>query len=119
MRNEYHKFQELGILKLHGRLDTMESAKLKETLFFYLQDSKRLLLDLDRVNYMDSSGLRAILFGLKKAIGVDGDIRLANIPPQVKMILELTRANQLFKSYQNTDSGYTSWSSELQKKGER
>lgn len=114
MKNEYHKFQELGIVKLHGRLDTMESAQLKEALFFYLQDSKRLLLDLGRVNYMDSSGLRALLFGLKKAIGVDGDIRLANIQPQVKMTLEITTADRLFKSYKSTDNGYTSWSSELQ-----
>lgn len=113
MKNEYHKFQELGIVKLHGRLDTMEATKLKEALFFYLKDSKRLLLDLDQVSYMDSSGLRALLFGLKKAIGVDGDIRLANIQPQVKMTLEITTADRLFKSYQSTDNGYTSWSSEL------
>ncbi len=113
MKKEYHKYKKLGLIHLSGRLDTVEAGDLKESLPFYLNNSKRLLLDLGQVSYMDSSGLGALLSGLKKAIAKDGDIRLANVRPKVKMTLEITGADRLFKSYPNVAGGLAAWSSEL------
>ena len=48
---------------------------------------------------MDSSGLGAIVVGLKLARGAGGDLRLSRLTPQAVAVLELTSLSQVLPVY--------------------
>lgn len=112
MKIEYKQYSEVGVVTLSGRVDTVSADHFKENLSMHLQQSTKLLLDFAQVNYLDSSGLGALLSGLKKALAVDGDIRLANVGPKVNLTLEITGADKLFTCYPTVIKGLNAWASE-------
>jgi anti-sigma B factor antagonist len=58
-------------------------------------DSGRVVLDLSRVMFMDSSGLGAVVAVLK-LLGPDRRLELAGLTPTVQKVFRLTRMEQVF-----------------------
>lgn len=109
MKIVYHKYKGIGTMTLSGRLDGPDTKRVKEALPVFLKRSKHLLIDCSELLYIDSSGLGALLSGLKIAIAQQGDIRLVNIGPKIKMTLELTGAIRLFQIYPTVKSARSGW----------
>lgn len=59
---------------------------------------KRLVVDLGEVSFVDSSGLGALVGGLK-AGRHGGDLRIARPAEQARTILELTTLNRVLRPY--------------------
>jgi anti-sigma B factor antagonist len=98
------KSPETAVVLLAGRLDLMTCGQLKEQLATCVQDGHRhLVLDLQRVSFMDSSGLGALIGGLKTARLAGGDIRIARPGEQPAMILELTNLNRVLVTYPDVE----------------
>ncbi len=57
---------------------------------------KKLVLNLNRVAYMDSSAI-AVLVELLRKVGKGGKIVLTNLQPRVRGILEIARLHEVFK----------------------
>lgn len=55
---------------------------------------------------MDSSGVGALVAGLKATREAGGDLRIANPSSQVALVLELTRLNEIFVSYPNAETAF-------------
>jgi anti-sigma B factor antagonist len=55
---------------------------------------------------MDSSGLGALIGCLKAARQAGGDLRIAAVQPQVKMVLELTSMDRVLTSYASADEAF-------------
>lgn len=72
----------------------------------------RLVVDLEDVNFIDSSGLGALVTALKtvKLRNTDGDVRLANVRPPVVALLEIIRLHRVFSSYPSVDLAAQSFS---------
>ena len=66
---------------------------------------RRLVVDMSDVNFVDSSGLGALVSALKtlKVAKGDGDVRLANVQPPVVTLLEIIRLHRVFASYPTVD----------------
>ena len=60
--------------------------------------SDRLIVDLGEVSFVDSSGLGAVIGGLKVARQAGGDLRIARPNQQVKLVLD-TSLNRLLNPY--------------------
>jgi anti-sigma B factor antagonist len=73
---------------------------------------RRLVVDMSDVNFVDSSGLGALVSALKalKVNKADGDIRLANVQPPVVALLEIIRLHRVFSSYPTVDGAVESFS---------
>jgi len=100
MNVELHNHQgEAVVVSVSGRMAGAEVAMISEGLESGLKSSKRLVLDCRELEYMDSSGLGALISGLKSALSRGGDLRLAGVSPKVRMMLEITRADKLFSLY--------------------
>ena len=56
----------------------------------------RLVVSLDKLEYISSSGLRVLLATLKKVRKQQGDIRLACLKPNIKEVFDISGFNQLF-----------------------
>lgn len=78
------------------RLDAYVSDEFKRCLDKAIQDgTKRLVLDLSIVEFMDSSGLGAIVYCFQK-LGAEGRIALSGAQESVALMLRLTHIDKVF-----------------------
>lgn len=63
-------------------------------------DAPCVILDLHGVNFMDSSGLGAII-SVRKTLGARGELRLAGVQPEVRALFELTRLIRVLPLYED------------------
>ncbi len=66
----------------------------------------RLVIDLSAVEFMDSSGLGALIGALKTARGAGGDLRIAAPGEQVSMVLQLSNVDRILKPYETADAAF-------------
>jgi anti-sigma B factor antagonist len=86
------------------RLDAHNSGDLKNQMLKLFEEGKHnLVVDLQAVRFVDSSGLGALVSGFKNASSRNGNLKLAGLQLQVKSMFELTRLHRVFEIY--TDSG--------------
>ena len=76
-------------VKVSGRLDTMKAPELEEFLNQSLEDVTELTVDLSELEYISSSGLRALL-GAQQTMENQGSMIVKNIPQPIMEILEVT-----------------------------
>jgi anti-sigma B factor antagonist len=94
------------------RLDAEVAAGFRATLLQLIQRGRRkLILDLPAVDFIDSSGLGALVSALKhlKQLDAQGDIRLANVQPPVQAVLEIIRLNRVFAQFRSVDEAVDSF----------
>ena len=90
---------------------TMDSApQFRQYLVELIEkDCKNLIVDLRTCDFLDSSFLGALVFGLKKAKGIGGDLKIL-IAKQAPMgILSLTKMDQVFSVYKELDEAVLSY----------
>ena len=90
----------VGVVRLAGRLDLLSAAEVRQGLSRAVAEgNRRLIVDLAEVPFIDSSGLGALVSGLKAARLAGGDLRIAEPNEQARVILELTTLNRVLKPY--------------------
>lgn len=62
----------------------------------------RIIIDLGGVSFIDSSGLGAIVGGLKR-LGARGDIVLCGLQPAASQMFRLTRMDNVFRIYKSPE----------------
>lgn len=76
-------------IKLEGRLDTGTAPKLEQTIDENLDVAKDLILDMTKLEYISSAGLRTLLAAQKK-MNQTGKMKLIGVCDEVMEIFELT-----------------------------
>jgi anti-sigma B factor antagonist len=85
------------ILACRGRMDAQVSGFLKGRIQELLdKGATELVLDLDGLEFLDSSGLGAIVSCLRRIKEKKGEIKLAGLRPEVRSIFDITRVSRLF-----------------------
>lgn len=95
------------------RIDVAVASEFRNRLLDLIDQGQRnLVVDLSTVNFIDSSGLGALVSALKtlKANGGQGDVRLAHLQPSVVDLLEIIRLNRVFATYPSVDGAVESYS---------
>ncbi|MFJ5859920.1 STAS domain-containing protein [Pseudarthrobacter sp. NPDC092439] len=83
-----------------GRLNMVSAPKLREYVADVIEGgANRVVVNLERTSFMDSSGLGALIGCLKAARQAGGDLRIAALQPQVQMVLQLTSLDRVLKAY--------------------
>lgn len=86
----------IAVVRLSGRLDLVSAAALKARIAdLVTAGSSKLIVDLSNVTFIDSSGLGALISGLRAARGAAGDLRIAAAGEQVNMVLKLTTLDRV------------------------
>jgi anti-sigma B factor antagonist len=78
-------------------LDAHSAPEFKEEVKALIDTSKQIVLDLSKVDFLDSSGLGAILTCLRRITGNGGKLALFGLQKQVRMLFELVRVHTIFK----------------------
>jgi anti-sigma B factor antagonist len=77
-------------------LDANNASEFKRDLAPLLQANTRLVIDLSRVRFLDSSGLGAMLSCLRQLSAKGGDLKLCGMSKQVRATFELVRMHRIF-----------------------
>lgn len=86
------------------RLDASNSGELREIMLHLLEvGGQQLVIDLSQVNFIDSSGLGALLSGFKSANLRSGSLVLAGLQSRVQSMFELTRLHRVFEIFSTVD----------------
>ena len=109
MKLDYSIMDNVMVVKLSGRLDGNGPAVLRKELPRQLEKAQQMVLDCTTLEYMDSGGLGALLACLRIAVEQNGDIRLAEVSPKVNMLLELTRADKVFRIFPTVEEAVLSF----------
>lgn len=91
---------DVSVLLLEGNLGVMGTDKLVSE-FVRLEDDKkyRLILDIERISFICSSGLGGLAITLKNFRERGGDLKLVNPTGDVKEKLDITELNKQFDIY--------------------
>jgi anti-sigma B factor antagonist len=88
--------QGVAVLRPAGRLNMVSAGRLRELVASTVAGgSPRLVVDLAGVEFIDSSGLGALISGLKTARQAGGDLRIAAPNEQVSLVLKLTNMERV------------------------
>ncbi|KIH76627.1 anti-sigma B factor antagonist [Geoalkalibacter ferrihydriticus] len=92
------------------RLDAHNSGELKSQMLSLFEESKNhLVIDLQEVRFVDSSGLGALVSGFKNASARNGNLKLCGLQPQVKSMFELTRLHRVFEIFSGLEEALASF----------
>ena len=88
------------VIELNGEVDAYTSARFRETMIELIENgAANLIISMDRVDYIDSSGLGALVGGLKRANERQGRIVIVCSNPQVRKVFEITGLERVFSLY--------------------
>ncbi|RQS72012.1 anti-sigma factor antagonist [Burkholderia sp. Bp8963] len=105
MLTEMSNSGDIKVIKvLPQRFDASVAPQIRDELVSLArQGVAKLVLDLQCVKFVDSSGLGAMVSGFK-ALGGKGDIVLCGVADGVKSMLQLTRMDRVFAVVPDTDA---------------
>jgi anti-sigma B factor antagonist len=87
-----------------------ESASLRETVKKVLGESKKVVLNLHEVNYIDSGGLGTLVSIFTTARNSGGTIKLASLSQRVGDLLQLTKLVTIFEIFDDEEAAARSFS---------
>ena len=95
------------VVRPAGRLNMVAAPALRQELHELVESgSNRLVVDLSGTDFIDSSGLGALISGLKVARQAGGDLRIASPTTQVETVLSLTNLNRVLRSHPSADTAF-------------
>jgi anti-anti-sigma factor len=91
-----------------GRLDVAGAPALKDAISEALKNgTPRVVLDMEGISFVDSTGLGSVIAALKQIRSSQGDLRLAAPNQQVRVVLELTTLDRVFPYYSTVEEALT------------
>ncbi|MEM1361594.1 MAG: STAS domain-containing protein [Pseudomonadota bacterium] len=104
MELNYERIGELQVITpQQERIDAAVAIKFKDEMRKLTADGpETVILDLESVSFIDSSGLGAIV-GAMKQLGAGQTLQLAGLSPNVEKVFRLTRMDRVFRIYMSRD----------------
>ncbi|MFQ5824579.1 MAG: STAS domain-containing protein [bacterium] len=96
---------------LQPRFDTYIAPEFKTEMLRLIEKESehKILIDLNEVDYVDSSGLGALLFGLRQVKSKSGVLKLVNLNPKFLNLIRIAKLDNVLKSYDNDDEAVASF----------
>lgn len=99
-----------SVVRVDGVIDTLTATELEEVLERLLKRQHyKIILDLAGVDYISSAGWGIFISRIKEIRDNQGDIKLANMVPNVFEIYELLEFDNVLNSYNNVDTAISSF----------
>lgn len=93
-----------AILKIEGEVDLYSSPKVRKSLLQLIKEKMPVVVvNLEAVNYLDSSGVATLIEGLQEIGKYSGSLRLCSPTQTVKHVFELSNLDKIFEIYESVD----------------
>ena len=101
---------DIAVLSIEGRLDLTSASVLKDMSKQVIEsESKKMILNLDKVDFINSSGLGALVSILKDVRSSQGSMKLTNLAPYVKEIFDITQLANIFDIFPDEKQAISSY----------
>ena len=100
----------VAVINVEGDITAIEAGSLKKEISDTIGSKpyQFLVLNMGKVNYIDSSGLGVLVSAFKRMKEVGGTVKLCGLQPRVKAVLDVTRMSQVFEIYEVEDEAVKS-----------
>ena len=97
-----------NVLPLKGEIDLHVSPSVTASLNEMIDKKpKRLVVDPSDVSYIDSAGLAALIGAMQRVEDYGGKFALAGLQETVRSIFEISRLDQVFQIFSDTNAALT------------
>jgi len=97
----------VGTVLPRGRLNMVSAGRLREVLGeLVTSGTHRIVVDLAETTFLDSSGLGALIGGLKSARQAGGDLRVARPTPEVLSVFQLTNLDSVLRPREDPQTAF-------------
>jgi anti-sigma B factor antagonist len=94
-----------AVLHPSGRIDVASSNTIRQFILDTIDSGiKYMVVDLQEVEFMDSSGLSVLVSGVKALRKMGGMLTICNANPQIRTALRLTMLDKVFPVYESVES---------------
>jgi anti-sigma B factor antagonist len=113
MKATIRKIGEVSVVDLSGKITIGEGdVVLRERVAELLDGGeRRILLNLEKVKYMDSAGIGELVACYKRAKEKEGNVKLLNPSGKVYDLLQLTKLEEVFDTYRDEKEALVSFGS--------
>ncbi len=102
---ETNFIENIALVTLPDRLVYANADEIRQDIFNLIEDGNSCIaLNLFKVEFIDSSGLAALVASFKKIDSIGGQIALVTPSANARMLIELTRLHQVFDIYEDLES---------------
>lgn len=85
------------VIKLYGELDIYESTDFKNKVLRYLNENEGdLYFDFSELDYIDSTGLGALIAILKQVEEMDRKVYLNGVNERIRKLFKITKLEEMF-----------------------
>ena len=93
------------VLSVRGEVDVYTAPRLREKLVELVSEGKyRIVVDLEGVDFLDSTGLGVLVGGLKRLRSHDGDLTLVCTQHRILKVFEITGLTKVFVIHESVDA---------------
>jgi len=102
---------EIVILEPKGKImGGPDASLLHDKLHEYIEQNKtKVIVDLSKVDWMNSTGLGILISGLTTIRNNNGELKLANLTKKVQSLLTITKLVSVFEAYDSLDEAIDSF----------
>ena len=94
----------IEVVTVEGEIDIYTAPRLRELLIDLVsKNNYQLIVNLDKVGFLDSTGLGVLVGGLKRVRPHDGSLDLVCTQKQILNIFRITGLTKVFGIYQSVD----------------
>ncbi|MBM4168667.1 MAG: STAS domain-containing protein [Ignavibacteria bacterium] len=101
----------VAVVSLKGNLmGEPDTTEVRDKIYSLLQDDvRKIVLDLGKVKWINSSGLGALISAVTSVKNKGGEMRLASVSDKVESLFMITQLIKVFKTYESVDRAVASF----------
>jgi anti-sigma B factor antagonist len=97
----------IGVVSPRGRLNMVSARRMKDLVTeLVASGTNRVVVDMAGTEFLDSSGLGALIAGLKTARQAGGDLRIARPTEAVSMVFALTNMDKVLRARDSVERAF-------------
>jgi anti-sigma B factor antagonist len=101
---------QVSLVHVTGSLTSFEVSGLRTTITRLLeQGRKKIILNLDGLRYLDSSGIGELVRNYMTVIKAGGEMKVVGLKPKVEEIFKVTQLHQIFQEFQDEKEALASF----------
>jgi len=95
----------ISVLAVRGEVDVYTAPRLREKLVELVSKGQHnIVVDLEAVDFLDSTGLGVLVGGLKRLRSHDGDLSLVCTQQRILKVFEITGLTKVFTIHESVDA---------------
>jgi len=100
--------QGVSVIALKGRLDSANAGELEKGLGdLFTQPGQKAVVDMEKLDYISSAGLRVVLMLAKRARQTGGRLLLSCLAPSVREVFEISGFLKIIEVASTTEAAVT------------